>query len=81
MTKNIKSDIITSGGNYMIDEKAKYLIVNANDIFKQLYQKERVACCNDFYNIYKRVKRINANEAFAKNNVPDKFRSIIIKIS
>ena len=65
----------------MIDEKAKYLIVNANDIFKQLYQKERVACCNDFYNIYKRVKRINANEAFAKNNVPDKFRSIIIKIS
>ena len=65
----------------MIDEKAKYIIVNANDISKQLYQVERVASCNDFYNIYKRVKRIDANEAFAKNKVPDKFRRIIIKIS
>jgi len=35
----------------MEDERAKYLIVNANDITKQLYQVERVAYCNDFDNI------------------------------
>ena len=65
----------------MIDEKAKYLIINATDITKQLYQVERVACCNDFYNIYHRVEKINPNEIFAKNNVPYEFRKIIVKIS
>ena len=65
----------------MKDERAKYLIVNAADITKQLYQVERVAYCNDFYNIYHRVEKIDANEVFAKNNVPDEFRKIIVKIS
>ena len=62
----------------MKDERAKYLIVNAADISKQLYQVERVAYCNDFYNIYHRVQKIDANEVFAKNNVPDEFRKIIV---
>ena len=65
----------------MKDERAKYLIVNAADITKQLYQVERVAYCNDFDNIYHRVEKIDANEVFAKNNVPDEFRKIIVKIS
>ena len=65
----------------MEDERAKYLIVNANDITKQLYKFERIAYCNDFDNIYHRVKKINADEIFAKNNVPERFRIIIIKIS
>lgn len=65
----------------MKDERAKYLIVNAVDITKQLYQVERVAYCNDFDNIYHRVEKIDANEVFAKNNVPDEFRKIIVKIS
>ena len=65
----------------MKDERAKYLIVNAADITKQLYQAERVAYCNDFDNIYHRVEKIDANEIFAKNNVPDEFRKIIVKIS
>jgi len=65
----------------MKDERAKYLIVNAADITKQLYQVERVAYCNDFDNIYHRVEKIDANEVFAKNNVPDEFCKIIVKIS
>ena len=65
----------------MISERAKYLIVNANDIFKQLYQKERVAYCNDYENIYNRVGKISANEIFDKNNVPKEFQRIIIMIS
>ena len=65
----------------MKDERAKYLIVNAADITKQLYQVERVACYNDFDNIYHRVGKIDANEIFAKNNIPDEFRKIIVKIS
>ncbi|MBP5684273.1 MAG: hypothetical protein J6X02_03355 [Bacilli bacterium] len=65
----------------MKDERAKYLIINAFDITKQLYQGERVACCNDFYNIYHRAGTIDANEIFAKNNVPEEFRKIIVKIS
>ena len=65
----------------MKEEKAKYLIVNAADITKQLYQVERVSYCNDFDNIYHRVEKIDANEIFAKNNVPDEFRKIIVKIS
>ena len=65
----------------MIDERAKYLIVNASDITKQLYQTERVAYCNDFDNIYHRVEQIKANEIFARYNVPDEFQKIIVKIS
>ena len=65
----------------MKEERAKYLIVNATDITKQLYQVERIAYCNDFDNIYHRIGKIDANEIFAKNNIPDKFRKIIIKIS
>lgn len=65
----------------MKDERAKYLIVNAADITKQLYQSERVACCNDFYNVYHRRGTIDANEIFAKKNVPEQFQKIIIKIS
>lgn len=65
----------------MMDEKAKYLIINATDITKQLYQVERIAYCNDFDNIYHRVNKIDANETFAKNNVPDEYRKIIIKIN
>ena len=65
----------------MKDERSKYLIINATDITKQLYQCERIAYCNDFDNIYHRVEKIDANEIFAKNNVPDEFRKIIVKIS
>jgi len=65
----------------MIDERAKYLIISATDIAKQLYQVERVAYCNDFYNIYHRIEKVDANETFAKNNVPDEYRKIIVKIN
>ena len=65
----------------MKDERARYLIINAADITKQLYQVERVAYFNDFDNIYHRVEKINPNEIFAKNNVPYEFRKIIVKIS
>lgn len=64
----------------MKDEKSKYLIVSADDITKQLYETERVACCNDFYNIYHRAERITANEVFVKNDVPEEFRKIFVKI-
>ena len=65
----------------MKDESAKYLVVNADNITKQLYEVERVAYCNDFDNIYHRVNKISANKIFAKNNVPAEFQKIIVKIS
>ena len=65
----------------MNDERAKYLIINAVNVTKQLYKVERVAYCNDFDNIYHRAGKISADEIFAKNNVPDEFRIIIVKIS
>ena len=63
------------------DERAKYLIINATDITKQLYEPERIAYCNDWYTRYNRIEKIDANEFFEKNNVPDEFRKIIVKIS
>ena len=78
---DIVCDIMILGGIGMIDEKAKYLIVKATDITKQLYQNERVAYCNDFYNIHHRTEKIDANKIFDKNNVPEEFRLIIVKIS
>ena len=65
----------------MIDEKAKYLIVNANDISKRLYQTEMVAYCNDFDNINHRAEKIDATEIFTKNNVQEEFQKVIIKVS
>ena len=65
----------------MKDERAKYLLVNATNIIKQLYRVEREAYCNDFDNTYHIAGKIDANEIFAKNNVPDEFRRIIIKIN
>ena len=65
----------------MKDEKAKYLIVKASNITKQLYECERVAYCNDFDNIYHKTEKINASEIFAKNNIPEEFQKIIVKIN
>ena len=65
----------------MKDERAKYLIVDASDVTKQLYQVERIAYCNDFDNIYHRTEKISANDIFANNSIPDQFRKIIVKIS
>lgn len=64
-----------------MNKREKYLLINATDINKQLYQFERVAYCNDFFNIYHRVKKIDAKKIFEKNNVPDEYQKIIIKIS
>ena len=65
----------------MKDEKAKYLIVNAKDITKQLYEVERVATYNDFDNIYHKKEKVSASEIFTRNNVPDKYQKIIVKVS
>ena len=53
----------------MKDERAKYLIVDASDVTKQLYQVERIFYCNDFDDIYHRAEKISANEIFANNSI------------
>lgn len=61
-------------------KKEKYLIVKASDVNKQLYECERIAYCNDFDNIYHRVDKVNLNNVFEENKVPNKFRMIFIKV-
>ncbi len=64
----------------MKDEKAKYLLVDASNVSKQLYRMERVASCNDFYNMYHRINRVKASEIFNNNNVPEEYQKIIVKV-
>ncbi len=61
--------------------KTKYLIIDANDIVKQLYRIEREFTFNDFDNIYYKDGIINGVESFKKNNIPQKFQKIIIKLN
>lgn len=63
------------------DKKAKYLIINANDICKQLYRTKREFAFNDFYNIFYPGRTSNANGVFEKYNIPKEFQKIIIKIN
>lgn len=64
----------------MKDEKAKYLIVDANEIEKKLYEMERTFAFNDSFNDYYVIGKAKAKEIFEKNNIPEKFQKIIIKI-
>ena len=63
----------------MTDEKAKYLLVSAADITKQKYKHVREFRLNDFFNFYDRAEKIDANEIFANNGVPEECRIIIVK--
>ena len=65
----------------MKDEKARYLIVDAKEINKQLYKVYREFAFNDFDNIYEPHGMIDAREIFEKNGVPEKFQKILIKIN
>ena len=64
----------------MTDEKAKYLLVEAADITKQKYKHVREFRLNDFFNFYDRAEKVDANEIFANNGVPEECRIIIVKI-
>jgi len=65
----------------MKDEKAKYLMVEANEINKKTFTHKRVADCNDWFNIYSEDKIISAKEIFEKYNIPEEYQKIIIKIT
>lgn len=65
----------------MKDEKAKYLIIDAKDIKKQLYNMKREYGFNDWFNVYTLDKIINAKKIFEKYNIPEEFQKIIIKIN
>ena len=65
----------------MKDEKAKYLIVDANEIEKKLYEMERTFAFNDSFNDHYVIGKEKATEFFLKNNIPEKFQKIIIKIT
>ena len=61
----------------MKDEKAKYLIIDAKEINKQLYNVKREFT----FNIYTKDKVISAKTIFDKYNVPEKFQKIVVKIN
>lgn len=65
----------------MKDEKAKYLMVDVNEVNKQLYHMERVFAFNDFDNIYTPEGMISAREIFDKYKVPEEFQKIIVKVN
>lgn len=63
------------------DEKAKYLFLDSTEIHKQLYKIRRQSGFNDWFNIYIPDKMIDAREIFRKNNIPEEFQKIIVKIN
>ncbi len=65
----------------MKDEKAKYLIIDAMDINKQLYNMRREASLNDWYNVYTPDRTVYAKKIFNKHGVPKQFQKIIVKIN
>ena len=64
----------------MIDKLARYLIVDAQNVTKTVYKTEEEFSMNEFYTYYSKENIIKANKIFKKNNVPGKFRKIIIKL-
>jgi len=50
----------------MKDEKAKYLIVDASEINKQLYKVTREFSCNGFDNGYEPNEMMDARQIFDK---------------
>lgn len=65
----------------MKDEKAKYLIIDAEKINKQLYNCLRIFSLNDFENIYEPSGMIDAKKIFKENGLPEEFHKIIVKIN
>lgn len=65
----------------MKDEKARYLIIDSNEIKKQLYNVKREFAFNDWDNVYIPNKIIDAKEIFDKYNIPEEFQKIIIKVN
>ena len=65
----------------MKDERARYLIIDASDITRQLYRIQRELKFNELNNEYYRESKINASEIFEKNNIPEEFQKIIVRVS
>ena len=65
----------------MKDEKAKYLILDANEIEKTLYELQRIFEFNDSWNNYCERGKVKAKEYFDNNNIPEEYQKIIIKIT
>jgi len=65
----------------MKDQKAKYLIIEASEFKKQLYKVSRKFSFNDFENRYEPKGFVNAKQIFEKNDLPEEFHKIIIKIN
>lgn len=65
----------------MKDEKANYLMVDSNEIEKTLFEMKRIFEFNDGYNAYFNKGKVFAKNFFEKNNIPEKFQKIIIKIN
>ena len=65
----------------MKNEKAKYLIVDSSEIEKKLYEMERIFAFNASFHDYYVIGKAKAKEIFEKNNTPEKFQKIIIKIT
>ena len=65
----------------MKDEKAKYLMIDAMEISKQLYNMKREFSFNDFDNIYIPAGMITAREIFNNYDIPEEFHKIIVKVN
>lgn len=65
----------------MKDEKAKYLMIDAIDIKKQLYYADRIFMFNDFENVYMPDKVVTSSDVCDKYNIPEEFKKIIVKVN
>ena len=65
----------------MVDELSKFLMIDASEINKTVYEMKREFFANDACNFYRKKKDIKALEIFEKNNVPEEFRKVILKLN
>lgn len=65
----------------MKDEFAKYLLINSNEIEKQIYTFNSSGLYNNSNDISISETTIKSKEIFDKYDIPEKFQKIIIKVN
>lgn len=66
-------------GENMKDENSKYLVLGYSEVYKQLYEVERIATFNDFENFYTPSYKIAINSDFVRKGVPLEYRKVILR--
>ena len=59
----------------------KYIFVNSKDIKRCSYEVRREFACNDYDNVYYHNGYETIDKLFEENNIPEKYRKIILQIN